>query len=292
VSRRPGTLLAAALACVAAAAPTAAACSVCFSATDENRNAFLGTTVFLSLLPLALLAGLAWWAKHGSARPEGVDQPAPSTASGLAQSPLLWSVALLSVFAGLAVAVEHWDPMANRPVPEVLLDMPAFSLTDQEGDAFGTEQLAGQPWVANFIFTSCPSVCPGLTMHMRDIQDHTVDIPQTHLVSFSVDPDTDTPEVLHAYGERFGADCDRWSFLTGSWDAIRSTVVEGFKMAMDDREDVNPAEVLHGTRFVLLDGQSRIRGYYDVAVQAEKEALEADLRLLAQLGDAEAAPAQ
>jgi len=265
-------------------APAASACSVCFSATDENRAAFLGTTIFLSLLPLSFLAGLAWWTRNARVQQ---DQPLGAGPAGSVGSPLLWSVALLSVFAGLAVAAEHWEPSSNRPVPEVLLQMPDFTLTDQEGAPFGSEQLAGEPWVANFIFTSCPSVCPGLTMHMRDIQDHTPDLPGAHLVSFSVDPDTDTPEVLHEYGERFGADCERWSFLTGSWDTIRSTVVEGFKLAMDDREDVNPAEVLHGTRFVLLDGRSRIRGYYDVSVLAEKDALEADLRTLSELGPEE-----
>lgn len=150
-----------------------------------------------------------------------------------------------------------------EPLP-VLGEVPAFSLTDATGAAVTENTFRGKVWVADFMFTSCPDVCPILATHMAEVQAHYADEPRVHLVSFSVDPGTDTPPVLAAYGARFGADPARWSFLTGPVDAVKAVVVDGFKMVMERTETPGaPAAVLHGERFVVVDREGRIRAYPD-----------------------------
>ena len=85
--------------------------------------------------------------------------------------------------------------------PPTLLEVPAFELTSQAGDAFGSEQLQGEVWIANFIFTRCPTICPLLTSQMKGLTDSLADTP-VRFVSFSVDPANDTPAVLTEYAER------------------------------------------------------------------------------------------
>jgi protein SCO1/2 len=177
---------------------------------------------------------------------------------------------------GLLLACAVSDP-AVEPAAEalpVLGTVPAFTLTDATGATVTTESLRGKVWVADFIFTSCPDVCPLLSTHMAEVQAHYAPAaggPDTgvRLVSFSVDPGTDTPPVLAAYGARFGADPARWSFLTGPIDMIKPVVVDGFKMMLERVEapagavSPAPATVLHGERFVVVDKAGRIRAYPD-----------------------------
>lgn len=171
---------------------------------------------------------------------------------------------LLACFGGKPAAE------AVEPLP-VLGTVPAFTLTDTTGAAVTTESLRGVVWVANFIFTSCPDVCPMLSAHMADVQAHYASTPGVRLVSFSVDPGTDTPPVLAAYGARFGADAARWSFLTGPIDTLKPVVVGGFKMMLErieatpgtESKPPAPATVLHGERFVVVDRAGQIRAYPD-----------------------------
>ena len=116
--------------------------------------------------------------------------------------------------------------------PMVLGGLPAFTLTDQRGQPFGSRELAGKIWVADFIFTSCQGVCPLLSRtHGRGRQAARAHLgPDFHLVSISVDPERDTPARLAEYGARYGANPIAWSFLTGPEQAIQATVVEGFKV--------------------------------------------------------------
>ena len=151
---------------------------------------------------------------------------------------------------------------ACRPAPlPVYSTLPPFSLTAQDGRAFGSAELKGRVWVANFIFTRCPTVCPTFTAEMARVDKalEAKGAPVT-LVSFSVDPAYDTPERLTEYAKAHGAD---WTFLTGSPEALHAAVVDGLKVAAvapKDGDDL--ASVVHGTYFVLVDGEGRIRGYY------------------------------
>ena len=160
----------------------------------------------------------------------------------------------------------------------VLNQLPAFEFTDQDGKPFGSAQLEGGLWVANFIFTSCPTVCPAFTAQMKGLQARLPEGEQRPLlVSFSVDPETDTPTVLKEYATRHGADSAGWRFLTGPTETIRSIVVEGFKTSMEP-DPSRVGNILHGSHFVLVDDQMRVRGYYG----AEDE--DAHDRLLEDIG--------
>lgn len=143
-------------------------------------------------------------------------------------------------------------------LPE-LTTVPAFALVDQAGQPFGREDLAGHVWIANFIFTTCPSVCPLLTTQMGNLESH-LGSESLRFVSFTVDPERDTPEVLAAYALAHGAESERWSFLTGEVDAVRVAVTEGLRMRMGTRDE--SGEIMHGSHFVLVDGRGTIRGFY------------------------------
>lgn len=162
-----------------------------------------------------------------------------------------------------------------KPLP-VLIELPDFSLTDQQGRGVGKKDLLGKVWVANFIYSGCGDVCPMLTQKMKGLQEATAESGGgIRLVSFTVDPENDTPERLKSYAEAFQADPERWFFLTGPMEEIEKTVVGGFKMGM---EKSSAFQIMHGERFVLVDQQGRIRGFFD-ADKTGLEALRKALRL-------------
>ena len=115
----------------------------------------------------------------------------------------------------------------GRPAP--FYRRPPFKLTDQDGKPFDSEQLKGQVWVAALIFTNCPGVCPSMTQKLKELQD-AVPAKNVQLVSFTVDPERDTPEVLKQYARRFKADESRWHFLTGEKDTVFAAA-DGLKLS-------------------------------------------------------------
>jgi protein SCO1/2 len=142
-----------------------------------------------------------------------------------------------------------------NPLP-VLGQIPQFELTAQSGQPFDSHSLDGHIWVANFIYTNCPGPCPLMSHQMHGIQNSTSATPAVKLVSFTVDPAHDTPAVLAAYARHFQADPTRWSFLTGDMARLNDLGLNAFKLnAVDGALD-------HSTRFVLIDGRRRIRGFY------------------------------
>lgn len=135
--------------------------------------------------------------------------------------------------------------------------VPAFELTSQSGRAFSSRQLlAGKVWIADFIYTHCTGPCPMMSARMRRIQESIRQWDDVRLVSFTVDPERDTPSVLAGYAARFHADPGRWSFLTGDRQILQQLSRQAFKLG-----DVD-ATLEHSTRFVLVDRHSRVRGYY------------------------------
>jgi protein SCO1 len=158
-----------------------------------------------------------------------------------------------------------------HPPPPVLFALPDFKLIDQDGRPFGLAELRGKVWVASFFFTSCPSICPKLIAKLRLVQEATkAHGPAVRIVSLSVDPKTDTPPKLLAYARKHGADPARWSFLTGPLPDIEKAIREGFKQALERQtepvkgplgEDLY--DITHGARFVLVDREGRLRGFYD-----------------------------
>jgi protein SCO1 len=143
--------------------------------------------------------------------------------------------------------------------------VPHFAMTDQSAASFTNDGLRGHVWAAAFIFTRCPSACPRVTKAMRGVQlDAKRRGVPLRLVSFSVDPDNDTPEVLKRYAAEYGADTSTWSFVTGDDATIRKTAEQGFKIAAEGKADPSKADfgIMHGTQLVLVDVKGKIRGYY------------------------------
>jgi len=167
---------------------------------------------------------------------------------------------LLLALSGLAAGCKK----QVEPLP-TLGQVGAFSLLDQNARAVSAETLRGKVWVAAFFFTRCPTICPRITRRMKALQVAAAHKSQAlALVSFSVDPENDTPPVLLAYAQRFEADAQTWSFLTGDLQLIKRTVVDGFKLALDGKADSSAENggIIHGSHLVLVDRTLAIRGYY------------------------------
>jgi len=142
-----------------------------------------------------------------------------------------------------------------KPLP-VLGQVPDFHLTDQAGRAFDGSSLSGHDWAADFVYTTCDGPCPMMSSQMHRVQTLTAETPDVKLVSFTVDPVHDTPPVLAEYARHFQYDPARWSFLTGETASLNDLGIRGFKLNAVD------GSLTHSTRFVLVDRQRRIRGYY------------------------------
>ena len=156
--------------------------------------------------------------------------------------------------------------------------VPEFSLTERSNRSVTHKDLAGQVWVADFIFTHCAGICPTMSSNMQKLQDR---LPkEVRLVSFTVDPNNDTPEVLTEYAKRYNADAERWLFLTGDAEAIQSLSVGGFKLALDPAGGTEAEPITHSSRFVLVDRKGRIRGYYGTEEAHNLDRLVADAKKL------------
>jgi protein SCO1/2 len=190
-------------------------------------------------------------------RPEPLETAAPSP------FPRWLSRGIAALALTLVAAVTIRALRASPPLP-VLGRVPAFHLVDERGTPIGPEALAGHPTVVDFIFTRCTSSCPRLTATMGALQAR---LARAHsrakLLSFSVDPENDTPAVLARYAAGAQADPARWSFVTGPADDVERAVVFGFKVsAAKVARGADEYDVTHGDWFVLVDRVGAIRGYY------------------------------
>src|SRR5689334_8480924 len=161
-----------------------------------------------------------------------------------------------------------------KPLP-ILGKVPEFELTSQANSAFDSRsQLDGHIWVANFIYTTCDGPCPMMSSQMHQVQLQTAETPDVRLVSFTVDPQKDTPPVLAEYAKHFKYDPARWSFLTGDQSRLNDLALNGFKLNAVD------GSMTHSTRFVLVDRARQIRGYYTTGEDNFMRKLMHDIRQL------------
>jgi len=166
-----------------------------------------------------------------------------------------------------------WISKNSEPLP-VLGSIPEFEMINSNNEPFGSNDLNGNIWVADFIFTTCAGPCPAMTTEMSKIHQTFINNPIVRTVTYTVNPDYDTPEVLSGYAERFNADTDQWHFLTAPYEEIQFIIQNGFKMG--DIEDI----VFHSTKFALVDGEMNIRGYYTGTEPQEVDQLIDDIKKL------------
>jgi protein SCO1/2 len=181
-----------------------------------------------------------------------------------------------------------WQILHGRvpSAPPVFGPVPSFTLTERSGATVSSRDLLGRPWIADFIFTRCQGICPVLSNRMADLlrRLERAGLTDTTAVSFSVDPEHDDPATLRAYAERFDADPERWLFLTGPMVEIERVVRDGFRLSIaalpEAERRTAPEPITHSDRFVLVDAQLRIRGYYHGTEDDGLAALERDLQAL------------
>jgi protein SCO1/2 len=185
------------------------------------------------------------------------------------------------VLAGSAVAFFGvLTPQQSSHLPH-LGKLPEFALTAQDNQEFASAELEGKVWVADLIFTACSGPCLRMTSQMSRIQQALADEPDFKMISITVDPSRDSPERLTWYAGQAQADPARWTFLTGDMDKIEHLAESGLRLsvASEATEDEGMA-ILHSDRFVLLDREGEIRGYYDGLDPVAVDRLIGDIRQL------------
>ena len=197
-----------------------------------------------------------------SATPASLRGRLHDAVSAAVARPIAW-VILVAVIAAWPIAWSLRTPLPPR-LP-ILGTVQPFQLTAQDGNPFGSKDLAGRVWVVSLMFTRCQTICLALARSMGKIQSRTRNLePEFHLVSISVDPEFDRPERLVEYARTHRASPRMWTFLTGSVEAVRATVAHGLNLSNDrDAEHAAQEGISHGTKLVLVDREGRIRGYYD-----------------------------
>jgi cytochrome oxidase Cu insertion factor (SCO1/SenC/PrrC family) len=162
----------------------------------------------------------------------------------------------------------------------ILSRLPQFSLTDQSGEEVASHDLYGHVWVANFIFTRCKASCPVQTSLMSELQNslkESENWKHTRIVSISVDPEYDTPEVLSKFIKDRNLETSQWHFLTGTRDAIWGLSKNGFKLPVADHPQDSEMPILHSEMIVLVDWEGRIRGYYNHFEEESLDKLKRDI---------------
>jgi len=191
------------------------------------------------------------------------------------------------LLGGVALAARTTRPKTSD-LP-VLGQVPAFTMPDQTGRMVSDESLRGQVLVVDFFYASCTTSCPKLTGRMLAVQDAIASreiadgrsLP-VHLISITLDPANDTPDVLAAYAGRVGADPLRWSFLSGRSEDLNRVVVSGFKYSFERADpSAGIGAIMHGEWLVLVDATGALRGYYAASDSERMSALAEDTARLA-----------
>ncbi|MBX7257758.1 MAG: SCO family protein [Candidatus Hydrogenedentes bacterium] len=158
---------------------------------------------------------------------------------------------------------------------EPIAKVPSFTLRDQADSPYSLNELQGKIWVADFFLTSCQGACPVMSSNMAKLQSAFKDDDRIRFVSFSVDPEVDTPSVLAEYSKNHTPNPAQWKFLTGPIAEIhRMAGVDGLKVGVPE------TPMAHSQRFVLIDADVTIRGYYDGMDETDVERCAKDIRSL------------
>ncbi|MBT5721004.1 MAG: SCO family protein [Candidatus Marinimicrobia bacterium] len=178
---------------------------------------------------------------------------------------------IVAVILAVTYFMKDGKPAKDLPV---IGTIPEFSFTDSKGNEINRQDLDGKVWVADFIFTTCTMACPVLTGNMNIVHKEFKNNDNVRIVSISVYPEYDTPEVLSEYASRYDANTDRWHFLTGPEQSVKDIILNGFKIG--DYEDI----IFHSEKFALVDKKGQIRGYYSGMITEEMTKLKKDINIL------------
>lgn len=181
--------------------------------------------------------------------------------------PVLLMIGVASFAAALVLPLP-WKKATPEPAPADAFEVRPFALQERSGKPVSNDDLKGKVWVASFIFTRCSGPCPSVTGTVARLQSELdlANTPDLRLVTFTVDPDRDTPDELKKYADRFRAHPDRWLFLTGQEDEIHRLAKDGFKLGVNRSENPSPPagqEFDHSTRLVVIDKAGRVRSFFD-----------------------------
>lgn len=187
---------------------------------------------------------------------------------------VLLSMMILTACGGASLSSEGNDVSKGNWI------VPDFTFTNQDGESFGLADLKDKVWVADFIFTNCTTVCLPMSTNMAQLQakleEAGLEVP---LISFTVDPDRDQPEVLKAYGEQYGANFSTWQFLTGySFDEIKE-LAEGTFKSPTLKPQEGDDQFTHGILFYIVKGDHIIKTYNGV-VDVPYDAIVNDIEVL------------
>lgn len=185
---------------------------------------------------------------------------------------------------GLALAMLALAACAAPREPlAVLPDFTLEAVTPRGVEPFGAATMRGRAWVVDFIYTRCGGPCPLMSGAMAELGKSLP--PSVGLLSVSVDPQADTPERLRAYAARYGAEPGRWVFARGDAEQTYRAAYAAFRLPLSiDPSAPEASRATHSTRFVLVDAQGRIRGYYDGLDELQRAALARDARRLLEEG--------
>ncbi len=175
------------------------------------------------------------------------------------------------IIVGLLALLPLWLQRYTKKSLPIYGQVSSFQLTDARGQAFGLDDLKGKVWVADFIFTTCPGPCVLMSENMAAVHRSFKLLEDIRMVSFTVNPENDTPEILKTYAKKYEEDLSKWHFLTGSRDTITNLLKNDFRIG--HLENI----ALHSVYFVLVDDLGRIRGYYDGTNQKQLQQLVDDL---------------
>ncbi|WP_338036558.1 SCO family protein [Metabacillus crassostreae] len=181
-------------------------------------------------------------------------------------------VTILLIITGCGSSTTIKDPLN--------FEIQSFQFTNQNGESVSLEDLKGQVWVADFIFTNCETVCPPMTAHMKELQSKAeAEDLDVRMVSFSVDPKVDTPEKLKEFAANYSITDDNWDFLTGyEQKEIEDFAMESFKTIVQKPQDSD--QVIHVSNFYLIDKNGVIMKDYSGVTDTPYDQIIADIKTL------------
>tara|TARA_A100001037_G_scaffold37143_1_gene28721 strand:- start:9253 stop:9837 length:585 start_codon:yes stop_codon:yes gene_type:complete len=183
----------------------------------------------------------------------------------------------LKIYIGIAIFLIITffvkDSQPSQQLPKIG-SIPQFEFIDSNGNTVTLNNLKGKVWVADFIFTTCTMACPMMTGNMNLVHKKFKKNDDVRLVSISVYPEYDTPDVLKEYASHYDADTEKWLFLTGDESSVKNIIKDGFKIG--DFEEI----IFHSEKFALVDKNGTIRAYYNGMKSEDMKQLKKDINAL------------